>query len=227
MSLDLKRRLAAGETVVSVNLGGANPDLVEPLARLGADMAFVDSERTGIGLDAATHIIRAARAARLPAVVRSWSADPGVLVQFLDRKADGIVVPRVDTAAHAASVVQTVRYACGPEANDRLVIVQIESREAVEAIDEIAGVEGIDVFLIGPNDLGYSLEGARGARTERLERAIDHVCDRLRAAGRRFGMPARLREIDDFQRRGATFLYYPVDWLIERGLAELMGRLRG
>ncbi len=218
---DLKRRLAAGETVVTVNPEGANPDLVEALARHGADLAFVDCERTGIGLDAATDMLRAARAAALPAVVRTWTADPAVLVQFLDRKADGLVIPHIDTPEQAAAVVETFRFACGDSVGKRLVIVQIESREAVDAIDEIAAVEGIDVFLLGPNDLGYSMTGRRGARTADVVAAIDHVCERLAAAGRPFGMPAPLAELTDFRRRKATFAYYSANWLIERAMAEL------
>ena len=218
---DLKRRLAAGETVISVNPEGANADIVPALARLGADLLFVDCERTGIGLDKAGDLLVAARAAGLPSVVRSWSADPAVLVQFLDRKAGGLVVPHVETAADAAAVVETVRFACGDGAAERLVIVQIESRAGVDAIDEIAEVEGIDVFLIGPNDLGYSLTGRRGARTPEVAEAIDHVCARLGAAGCRYGMPAPVAERDTFRRRGATFAYYSVNWILEHGCAEM------
>jgi 4-hydroxy-2-oxoheptanedioate aldolase len=225
MSSDLKRRLVAGDIVVAVNLGGANPDIVEALARFGADLIFVDCERTGIGLDAATGLLRAARAAGLPAVVRSWSSDPAVLVQFLDRGADGIVVPRVESAEDAAAIVETVRYACGEAAQDRLVVVQIESRAAVRAIDEIAQVEGVDVFLIGPNDLAYSITGTRGRRSQEVDEAIEHVSERLRAAACRFGMPARIGDLETFSRCGATFLYYPVEWLLERALAELKGKL--
>lgn len=222
----LKARLSAGETVVAVNVGGRNADLVEALGRLKADLAFIDCERTGLGLDSATELLRAARAARLPAVVRSWSSDPGVLVQYLDRKADGIVVPRVDSAAEARAVVETVRYASGSDgAAEKLVIVQIESREAVAAIDEIAAVSGVDVFLLGPNDLGYSMTGVRGARTPETEQALDHVCARLTAAGRSFGMPSRIDDLETFRRRGATFLYYPVEWLLERALGELHAKL--
>jgi 4-hydroxy-2-oxoheptanedioate aldolase len=225
MPAELKRRIAAGETVIAVNPGGANPDIAEALARFGADVLFVDCERTGIGLDTAASLLRSAQAAGLPAIVRSWSPDPAVLVQFLDRQAGGIIVPRVDSAAEAASVVETVRYACGEAAPDRLTVIQIESRASVEAIDELAAVEGVDVFLIGPNDLAYSMTGTRGRRTAEVEKAIDHVAARLRAAGRRFGMPARRSELDTFGRRGATFLYYPLEWLLEAALSDLKERL--
>jgi 4-hydroxy-2-oxoheptanedioate aldolase len=223
----VKEKLRRGEVVVAVNLGGHKPDLIEHLARLGADVAFVDCERTGIGLDAATDLIRAARAAGLPAVVRSWSRSPEVLVQYLDRKADGIVVPHVESAQETAAVVELVRYACGEAAKDKLTIVQIETQAAVKAVDAMAQVAGVDVFLLGPNDLSYEMTGTRGSRTPEVSAAIEYVSGRLRAAGKAFGMPARVGEIAQFRAMGATFLYYPVEWLLERALEELTRATRG
>ena len=227
MTSAVKDKLRRGEVVIAVNVGGRNPDIVEQLARCGADVAFIDCERTGIGLDAATDLIRAARAARMPAVVRSWSKAPEVLVRYLDRKADGIVVPHVDSAGEAAAIVELVRYACGDAAAQKLVIVQIETRAAVQAVDALAAVAGIDVLLIGPNDLAYEMTGRRGARTPEVEAAIAQVAARLRQAGRPFGMPARLAELAQFRALGASFLYYPVEWLLERALEELTRATRG
>ena len=226
MTDSVKERLGRGETIVAVNLAGDNADLVEPLRRFGADLAFIDCERTGIGLDAATGLIRAARACGLACVVRSPSDDPATLVPFLDRKATGLVVPHVDTPEQAAAVVALTRYACGDDAANRLVVVQVETRRAVEGIDALAQVEGIDAFLLGPNDLAHDMTGQRGARTVETEQAIDHVCARLAAAGRRYGMPSRIDELPVFRRRGCTLLYYPVEWLLERALGELKAALR-
>ncbi|MBY0437236.1 MAG: hypothetical protein K2W80_03515 [Burkholderiales bacterium] len=223
MTSAVKQKMARGEVATVINLAGNNPDLLDTLARWGADVAFVDCERTAIGLDAASDLIRAARAARLPAVVRSWSRAPEVLVQYFDRKADGIVVPHIDSAEEAASVVQVVRYACGEAgARDKLVVVQIETPAAVAAVDEIAAVPGIDVVLLGPNDLSYEMTGIRGNMTAEVERTMEHLAARLRAAGRAFGMPARLEQVARFRAMGATFLYYPVEWLVERAMQELL-----
>jgi 4-hydroxy-2-oxoheptanedioate aldolase len=217
----VREKMQRGEVVVAVNLSGRNPDVIDHLARLGADVAFIDCERTGIGLDAATDLIRASRAADLPCVVRSWSRAPEALVRYLDRKADGIVVPHVDTPEEAASIVELVRYACGDAAASKLTIVQIETPKAVKAVDAMAAVPGVDVFLLGPNDLSYEMTGKRGSRTPEVIAAIEHCCARLRAAGRNYGMPGRIGEIAQFRALGATFLYYPVEWLLETGLEQL------
>ena len=89
------------------------------------------------------------------------------------------------------------------------------------AVDAIAAVPGIDVVLLGPNDLSYEMTGIRGNMTAEVERTIEHLAGRLRVAGRAFGMPARLEQVARFRAVGATFLYYPVEWLIERALQEL------
>lgn len=223
----LKARLARGDLIAAINPAGANADLVEPLKGAGADLLFIDCERTGIGLDAAAQMIRAARAAGLADIVRSPNADPATLVQFQDRRTGGIVVPHVDDAAQTARIVELVRYARGPAVKDTLVVVQVETPAAVENIDAMAAVEGVDVFLIGPNDLAYEMTGARGQRTPAVDRAIDHVCERLRKAGRCYGMPAKLDEIDRFRARGCQLVYYPVEWLLARAVRELQGVLAG
>lgn len=220
MPLPIKEKIASGQYVVVINIGGHNPDAVEMLARVGADLAFIDCERTGLGLESATELIRAARASGIPTVVRSWSKVPEVIVQYLDRKADGIVVPRVDSAEEAASIVELVRYACGKDAANKLVIPQIESRVAVAAIDSMVAVPGIDVFLIGPHDLTHDITGSRGTPTTEVHAVIDQVCARLSAAGARYGMPCTLEDAPRFRKRGATFAYHHLEWLLQRSIAE-------
>lgn len=224
MSKALKERFARGESVITVNLGGANPDAVDMLARFGAHLAMVDCERTGLGLDAATDLLRAARAAGIPAVVRSWSHQQEVLVQFLDRKASGLIVPRIETADQAKAVVETVKYAC-QDADERLVILQIESRAGIAQAKAIAAVPGVDAILIGPTDLAYDMTGQKFKVTDEVHAALDGLCATLRAAKMPFGMPVNMGDYERFKARGATLVYYPLYQLVERGLLELRQRL--
>ena len=221
-----QQRLRDGQIVIAVNLGGRNPDVMGALASAGAHIAFVDCERSGIGLDAATDLIRAAKVAGLSPMVRSWSRDPAVLVQYLDRQADGLIIPHINTAQDAADAVEVVRYACGDRAAEKSVIVQIESRQAVDNLDAIMAVPGVDAYLIGPNDLAYSLTGRRGAQTPEVSAAIDDISARLKQAGRRFGMPANWNQLEGFVARGATFLYFPIEWLLDRAVRDLSERLQ-
>ncbi|MBO9357457.1 hypothetical protein GG851_25975 [Bordetella petrii] len=218
---NIKQRLATGQTVVAVNVGGRNPDVVATLAKYGADMAFIDCERSGIALDSAAELLFAAKAARLPAIVRTHTADQAELVRFLDRGVDGLVIPHVNTAAEAAAAAEVIRYACGRDAASKLLVVQIETAQAIQNLDELAAVPGVDAYLIGPNDLAYDLCGERGAKNQRMTAAVDDICARLQARGKRFGMPGPLAERAEFRRRGATFLYYSLEWLIQSGFQAL------
>ena len=216
-----QQRLKDGKHVIAVNIGGRNPDVMLALANAGAHVAFIDCERTGIGLDVATELIRAARLSGLAAIVRSWSKDPAVLVQYLDRQVDGVVVPHINTAQDASDVVELVRYACGAKVQDKTVIVQIETVEAVKNLQAIIAVPGVDAYLIGPNDLAYSMIGHRGARTPEVLDTVERLCVQLREAGKRFGMPADWSQLQSFKNSGATFLYFPIEWLLTKAVQDL------
>lgn len=216
-----QQRLREGQSVIAVNVGGRNPDILKALATSGADFAFIDCERSGIGLDVATDMIRAAQVAGLAPIVRSWSKDPQVLVQYLDRQACGLVVPHINTAQDAADVVELMHYACGEQALNKSVIVQIETVDAVRNLDAIMAVPGVDAYLVGPNDLAYSIMGKRGAQTPEVMATIAEVSQRLKQAGKVFGMPANWAQLEGFKQAGATLLYFPVEWLLDRALREL------
>lgn len=222
----LKQRLRNQQPVIVVNVGGRNPDVMAVLAKAGAHAAFIDCERTGIGLDVATELIRAAKVVGLTTLVRSWSKDPAVLVQFMDRQVDGLVVPHINCAQDAVDVVELVRYACGNDkASSKIIIVQIETRQAIEALDEIIAVTGVDAYLIGPNDLAYSLMGQRSARTPDVLAAVADIAKRLKTAGKPFGLPGKLEELPDFLASGACLLYYPIEWLLTSAMKDLTNRL--
>jgi len=211
-------RLRKREPATMVNVGGRNPDVMPLLARAGATAAFIDCERTGIGLDAAGDLIVAARACGLPAVVRSHSRVGPELIRFLDRGADALVVPHIQTAEEVQEAVEVLRYACGDDAIHKSLVIQIETRLSLEGLREIASIEGVDAFLIGPNDIAYELNGQRGRHTPASIAAIDEACETLHANGRSFGYPARANELEAFRRRRANLRYLAVDWLIESGM---------
>lgn len=212
--------LRAGQLVTLVNAGGRNPDLAPMLARCGATAVFVDCERTGIGLDAAGEVMVAARACGLAAVVRPHARDFAQLVQFLDRGADALVVPHIDSIAQVQEAVEAVRYACGDAAGQRSLVIQIETRGALEALADIAGVPGVDGFLIGPNDIAYEFTGQRGKHTAASRDAIENACSLLWRLRRPFGYPARPEDLAQFHQRRATLHYLSVDWLLEAGMQQ-------
>ena len=118
-------------------------------------------------------------------------------------------------------MVELVRYACGAKAQDKTVIVQIETVEAVKNLNAILAVPGVDAYLIGPNDLAYSMIGQRGARTEEVLAQVERLCIQLKGAGKRFGLPADWSQLQEFRQSGATFLYFPIEWLLTKAVKDL------
>lgn len=201
----LRRRLAAGDVVVGTFLNSGSPLAAEICARAGFDWALVDLEH-GAGSEAtlAGHL-QALAGTGTAAVVRVEENERARFAHALDAGAEGIMVPRVGTAAEAEQAVAYCRYppegargvavmnraadfgAAGPgypaAANERVVVVvQIETLDGVENADAIAAVDGVDVLFVGPSDLSHALGIPGDVEHERFRAAVDRV---LAACGRR------------------------------------------
>ena len=175
---DFRTRLTRGDPLIGTVLAFACEQTAECVARAGFDWLWIDAEHGPIDLAAAQRMIQAVSPS-CPAVVRAPSGDPVALARVLDLGPAGVIVPHVDSAEDARAVVRACRY---PPLGERsagiaraqgygrdlgaylenahrteAVIAQIEHIDAVESIDEIAAVEGIDGALIGPFDLSGSL----------------------------------------------------------------------
>jgi 2-dehydro-3-deoxyglucarate aldolase/4-hydroxy-2-oxoheptanedioate aldolase len=205
---DLRRRLAAGHTLYGTFLGLGSAMAAEACALAGFDWLLVDLEHGGG--DESTLLAQqlAADAHGVPMLVRVESTDRIRAGRVLDLGAEGVMFPRLESAADAEQAVRHLRYprqgdrgvatynrACGfgthPEAlataNDRIVgIIQVENRQAVERVDDIAAVPGVDVLFIGPRDLSYDLgvPGDTGAPVFR------EAVQRVLAAAERAGIAA-------------------------------------
>ncbi|KAL4910732.1 hypothetical protein BDW74DRAFT_184479 [Aspergillus multicolor] len=154
--------------------------LAQTVAGLGQDWVLIDCEHGAIS-DTEMHLqVAAVASAGCSPIVRIPSSDPWMMKRALDAGAHGIMVPMCESAEQAASIVAGCKYpptgirGAGAmfahsafnqtpreyltSANENIVvIVQIESRKAVENCEEIAGVEGVDMLFVGPNDLASSM----------------------------------------------------------------------
>jgi 2-dehydro-3-deoxyglucarate aldolase/4-hydroxy-2-oxoheptanedioate aldolase len=158
-----------------------NPEIAYMLAAAGMDFLMVDTEHCAFGVESIQSIMRSARSAGLVPLARVTQNQYPFIARILDIGAMGIMVPRVDTAEEARHVVRCAKYRPLGERGfgtrgvvtdyeavsvreivewwneHTLIIVQIESAKAVENLEEITRVPGVDVALIGPNDLSISL----------------------------------------------------------------------
>ena len=176
-----KEKLGNGETVYGCFVRYPNAALVEVLGYCGWDFIVFDGEHGTIEPGDCEQMVRAAELQSITPIIRVPVNQPHVILRFLDTGAQGLHVPMVRSAADAESVVQSVKYQprgsrglaavraadYGQEAPfakyvaaanaETMVIVHIETGDAVERLPEITRVEGLDVIFIGPTDLSNSL----------------------------------------------------------------------
>jgi 4-hydroxy-2-oxoheptanedioate aldolase len=213
----LKRRLAAGETVLGSWLSLPDALAAEAMASLGWDWLLVDMEHGPAALNEAAAMLTALRTTGVATIVRPAWNESSQIQRVLDLGAMGIVVPVVDSASDARKVVQDARFSPlgersrggvraalafgtdGPtyfdRANDEvLVLVQIETGKAVANLEEILAVEGLDGIFVGPNDLAGSL-GKRWpdvwGRDDAYMATIRSIADATKRAGKAAGILAR------------------------------------
>lgn len=220
-----KARLQAGGTVIAVNPGGVSVPAADMLARLGADCLFIDCERTAVSVDAVPAMARAAQAGGISAIVRSESRDPAILTRYLDCGIDGLVLPQVESAAECAMLVATARAATKGREDQLLLIAQIESVGGIAALDDIATAPGIDLVLIGPNDLAHSMGFLGDTSRPELKQAVDDCAARLVAHGKAFGLPVTAATIAAWRGKGASFFYTSLEGLLAPSLSALKGAL--
>jgi len=177
-----RERLLNGELSVGVGLRQARTvDIAKIMATSGMDWLFIDLEHNSMPLDIAVQISVAALYSGIAPLVRIPIGAYGLATRALDGGALGIVVPHVDSAAEAMEAVSRLKYppvghrSIGPGLphfgyaamdakavtetlnRETLLTVMLETPAAIEAADEIAQVDGVDVVMIGTSDLSAEM----------------------------------------------------------------------
>lgn len=222
----LKQRLARGDSVLMVNPNHVSATLAEKLVRSGADSIFIDCEHGMVGFEQVQQLAKAARFGGGYAIVRPQNQERSMITRCLNTGADGVMVPLVHTADNAREVVRIFRYAVPDDFQDRLLVVMIESTEAVGNLDEILAVDGIDVFFVGPGDLsqsmGYSPSVAPGAkRAQPVLELVDSTLNRIREAGKVAGTLVVKQDVAHLVGQGAQLLYYHADPFVTEGVKAM------
>lgn len=173
-------KLHAGEFCKGIHLSSSDMTLYELAAISGIDYVWIDTEHAAVNKESVLNGMMVLQANNVSAIVRVPSCDPIIVKTYLDNGADGIVFPMINTAEEARIAVEACRYAplgirgFGPRrcydygdmkaaeqveyANKYVMpIVQIEHYKAMENLDEILSVEGVEYAVIGPMDLSLSV----------------------------------------------------------------------
>ncbi|WP_333822911.1 HpcH/HpaI aldolase family protein [Pinisolibacter sp.] len=252
-ALSFAERLRAGEAFVGGWFSLPEVHFAEAVAASPVSPIVLDVQHGLHDVASIVSCVTAIAAAGKPALVRVSVGDFVLAARSLDVGAVGVIAPMIDTAEQARAFAEQVKYpprgrrswgagramsvlgGVEPptylrEANDRtLALAMIETREAVEAVEEILAVDGIDGVFVGPNDLCIALtDGDRAdTRDPILNAALDRIVATARAAGKIagiFGGPAERAAA--FRAKGFSFVTVGWDQMyVAAGIAAMLDEM--
>jgi 4-hydroxy-2-oxoheptanedioate aldolase len=238
----VKQKLAAGQ-VATILSGTNDPDLIDQLGPLGADGIWLEGEHGGVDYADLGNLTRACDLWGMTSVVRVMDNDYATIYRTLDRGAQGIVVPHVNTRAEAEAAVEASKFApLGKRGmftsrqgfdvgdyfktanNQSLLTVLIEDIAAVKSLDEIIKVDHIDVFFVAPSDLATSMGQIGNMGHPEVQQTIDRALTKIVQSGRVAGTLVNSGNVERYTRMGVRCLmtgFFP--W-IQAGMKDLIDR---
>jgi 2-keto-3-deoxy-L-rhamnonate aldolase RhmA len=241
----VKRTLAEGGVAIGTMITEfTTPGIARLAAGAGAEFALFDLEHTGHGIDRMRDVLAAARATELVPFLRVPDAAYDLIARGLDIGAMGLMVPAVESVDEARLVAESARFppvgrrgfgltfrddwepeglpATLAKANaETLVLVQIETAPGLEAVEEIAEVEGVDVLWIGHFDLTASLGIPGEFESDTYRTALDRILSAGNASGKAVGMVcSTVEEGRRLIRQGFKLVAYSIDlWIYQDALS--------
>jgi 2-keto-3-deoxy-L-rhamnonate aldolase RhmA len=208
--MTFKQRIAGQEPMLGTVVKTPHPHIVEVLASTGLDCLCLDAEHAPFDRRDLDLCILAARTASMPVIVRPPSSAHEQILNALDCGADGVLLPHVRSAEEARAVAKAAHYGAGgrgyagssraagygsiaipdhlaKSAARSVVIAQIEDLEALDEIEAIAAVEGIDALFIGRIDLTIAL-GCTDPDDPKVVEALELIIAAGKNSGRPVGM---------------------------------------
>ncbi len=232
----VREKLRSGEPTLGALLGLGSPNVAEMMAHAGYDWLAIETEHNPVDMAQVEHMLMALNGTDTIPIVRVPSAEPTFIQRVLDVGSMGILVPMVKTAAEAEAIVSATRYppegrrGFGPlrasqytmdypdyfaAANENILVALIlETKEALQNLEEIAAVPGIDALFCGLFDLCLSLglnpmDQPFAEVDEAVAEALA-ICRKLGVAiGIGSGTPEELRRRRE---QGFTFQVYGTDY---------------
>ena len=222
----VKKTLREGKPVVGMTITVASADVAAQAASLGFDFLWIEMEHSPITLETARNMIHATRGTPATPFIRVPVNELWTAKRALDIGALGVIFPFTSTPELAKQAVEACKYpphgrrGSGPGLaslrwpapggyadfadKNAMVIIIIEEKRAVDRIDEILSVPGIDVVFIGPNDLSHSY-GYRGKQTPEVEAAIEKIVATAKKHNLPVGRTADAANIGRLIQQGFTF----------------------
>lgn len=249
MKHSFRKRLISGELLIGTMVTFALPEVSELLTEVGYEWLFIDVEHGPFDTRDAQMVLQGAGTG-VPCVVRVANNDEVAIKRALDIGAAGVIVPQVNSAEQAAQVVRFSKYSplgsrgvglarahryglkfqeyVDSANNEIAVVVQAEHIDAIENIEAIVNVSGIDAVLVGPYDLSASLGKLGQVDDAEVVQAIKRVTEVCLAAGIRLGIfGVSADAVKPYIDQGYTLITAGVDALmLGNSATQLLGELR-
>ena len=247
----LKQKLKDGKPVFGAMITFPSPTIVEMLGYMGYDWVLIDNEHGSITVDTSEDMIRAAELTGVAPIVRPVANRPDSISPFLDRGAWGVQVPHVKTRAEAEAAVaackyfpegtrgifsrgrpaeygmkeSTPAYAASANANT-LVCLMLEEVEAINNIDDIVKVKGIDVLFIGSGDLSQSMGHVGQQGHPDVVALMEKGVKRIRDAGIVAGVSCPENLVAKFLGLGVQYFHGSVGTFVQNGGEAYLKHMR-
>lgn len=247
----LKEKIKKGEPVSGCMISAALPALVEISALAGFDFVFIDAEQGPLSEKDCEILVLAAEARGIIPLVRAPQNSPEIVLRYMDVGAMGIIMPGVKNREEAERVVRAVKYYPRGErgltsaraadygmdrpmseyvaaANrETMVFAIIESREAIENIQEILSVEDLDGVIMGAGDLSQDMGYPGQTGHPEVEAAFQKALDLGIGSGKAFGSVLREGETPEkYLSRGVHVLLTSAFSLFAKGAKEFVGKVK-
>lgn len=247
MLKDMIRKQPAVGTLLKVS---RHPSIIKQIKDTGFDTVIIDMEHSDYTLDCAADLILYGNALHLESIVRVSECTKQEVSKVLDTGASGVIVPMVNSRTEAEKLVGWAKYppvgirgyaggantGYGPSGNHRLhleaanqtimAIAQIETREAINNIDEIAAVDGLDMLMIGPVDLSINLGLADDSENAIELALIKTVADACRRHNKLFSIIGSLSMLSYFQNDLDLFVSGSDSSLMRQALLEQQRKIK-
>lgn len=228
----LKEKLLAGQPVYGAMIQFPDPDLTEMLGLAGFDWILIDAEHGSISENDCAGMVRACELSDTTSIVRPPNNQPDTLLRFLDRGAQGVQVPHINTAEDARALVDAVKFhpigkrglmggtrsaAYGLKDSvpdyvrssneETLVCAMLEEEAAIRNLASILKVDGIDVFFVGAGDLAQAMGHPGDKNAPAVQKAVRTAVDQIVAAGKIAGVSCDEKQIPEFVQKGARYFH--------------------
>jgi len=238
---ELATALRKGEYVYGTAILSPSSIWPEVVASVGLDFVFIDTEHTPLNKETVSNMCHVYNALNLASIVRIPSTDPFEACMVLDGGASGIIAPYVETNEQVRELVGAVKYKplkgrklqnrytmdgrlgtdlstyLAGKNEEHVLILNIESVPALDALDEILSVQGVDGVLIGPHDLSCSLEIPEQYDHPLFKDAVTTIVKKAREKGVGAGIhvfyPSGFQQEIQWAKEGANLIVHSSDIL--------------